>query len=58
MVGELGIGNDVGVVDMVDRRQVIQHVSDHRFARDFEQRLRLGQRQRIKPRGVACRKND
>ena len=58
MVGELGIGNDVGVVDVVDRRQVIQNVVDHRFARDFEQRLRLGQRQRIKPRGVAGRKND
>ena len=51
--GELAVGDDVDVVDLLDGREVVEHVLQHRLAGHFEQRLRLVQRQRVKSRGVA-----
>ena len=39
-------------------KPMLEHVLDHRLARDLQQRLRLVQRQRVEPRRVARRQND
>ena len=50
--GELAVGDDVDVVDLLDGREVVEHVFEHRLAGHVEQRLRLVQRQRVEPRGI------
>ena len=42
MAGELGVAHHEHLVDAPDRRQVVHDVVDHGFARDGQQRLRLG----------------
>src|ERR1051326_2654984 len=55
---ELRVRDDVSLVYAANIRDVVEHVLHHRLARDGQERLRLVERQRIKPRGVTSGQND
>ena len=55
---KLGIRHDVGMIDIADGRDVVQHVFHHRLAGDGQQRLGLIECQWIKARGVTCGQDD
>ena len=57
MPGELRVAHNEHLVDAPDGSQVVHDVIDHGFASDRQQRLGLGERQRIQPRGIAGGKN-
>jgi hypothetical protein len=58
MAGELGVRDDINTVNAADGREVVEHVLDHRLARDGQERLGLGEGERIQTRGVSGGKDD
>src|SRR5258705_2256254 len=58
VIGELCVRNNVSLINVQDRREIIQNVFEHRLAGHVEQRFGLSQSQRIKSRRVSCRKNN
>lgn len=44
MFGELFVRDDVRVIDVTNATDLIEHMLEHRLARNWEQRLRLIQR--------------
>ena len=58
MAGELGVGDDVNAVNAADGREVVEHVLDHRLARDGQERFGLGEGERIQARGVSGGEDD
>ena len=58
MSGELGVGHDINAVNAADGREVVEDVLDHRLAGDGQQRLGLGEGQRIKAGGITGGEND
>ncbi len=58
MFGELLVRDDVSVIDGTNASDLIEHVLEHRLARDRQQRLWLIHRQWIKPRRVTRGEND
>ena len=52
MPGEFRVGHDINTLDAADRREVVQHIFNHRFARDGQKRFGLREGQRVKARGV------
>ena len=52
MAGELGIGDDINAVQPADRRQIIEHVFDHRLACNQQQRLGLRKGEGVQTGGV------
>ena len=58
MAGEFRIGDHVNPVDATNGREVVEHVLDHGFACDRQQRFRLRQGQRIKSCGITGGENN
>ncbi len=58
MPGELRVGDDIHAVEPGDAREFVQHVVNHGFAGDGEQRLGLVEGQGIKPGGVTGGEDD
>ena len=58
MRGELGMGDDEHAVEAGNAGEIVEHVVDHRLARDGQQRLRLREGQRIEPSGVTGGEDD
>ena len=50
---ELMVCDDVNPLQIRNGREIVEHPIDHRFARNFQERLRFRQGERIKPRRVA-----
>jgi len=57
MVSEFCVRHDVYAIKSADGREIIEHMLNHRLARDRQQRLRLRQRKRIKSGGVSGGQN-
>jgi hypothetical protein len=58
MAGELGVRHDINAVNAADGREIVEHVLDHRLARDGQERLGLREGERIQARGVSGGKDD
>src|SRR5664280_2421033 len=58
MAGELGVGDDIDAVNAADGREVVEHVLNHRLARDGQERFGLREGEWIQARGVSGGKDD
>ena len=58
MIDELLVCDNVNLFDLINRHQIVQHVLHHWLTGDRQQRLRLIQRKRVKPRRIARAQND
>ena len=58
MAGELRVGDDIDSPDASDGREFVEHLFNHRPARDGQQGFRLREGQRVEAGGVAGSEDD